>query len=70
MDKQPDNVKDFAGYVVYSTSANVQPYNNKRVVKTIKKAFPMDDESTLYIVKVSGVRHKLALYEDEMIKGD
>lgn len=61
-------VKNFSGYVVASGSACCQPYNNRVVERTVKKAFPNDLESTLYIVKVKGVRDHLALYEDEMIK--
>jgi nitrogen fixation protein FixH len=61
-------VKNFSGYVVASSSACCQQYNNKVVERTIKKAFPNDKTSTLYIVKVKGVRDHLALYEDEMIK--
>lgn len=61
-------VKDFSGYIVASGSACCQQYNNKVVDRTIKKAFPNDSESTLYIVKVKGVRGYLGLYEDEMIK--
>ena len=61
-------VKDFSGCIVASGSSCCQKYNNKIVEKTIRKAFPNDDDSTLYIVKVKGVRDHLALYEDEMIK--
>lgn len=61
-------VKDFSGYVIASRSDCCQQYNNKVIERTIKKAFPDDDSSTLYIVKVKGVRDHLALYEDEMIK--
>lgn len=64
----PMHIKDFSGYVVASGSACCTPYNNKVVEQTIRKAFPNDSESTLYIVKVKGVRDHLALYEDEMIK--
>jgi len=38
------------------------------VEKTVKKAFPDDDESTLYVVKVKGVRAYQQLYENEMYK--
>ena len=61
-------VKNFSGYVVASGSACCQQYNNKVVERTVKKAFPTDRTSTLYIVKVKGVRGYLELYEDEMIK--
>ena len=61
-------VKNFSDYVVTSGSACCQQYNNKVVERTIRKAFPLDRTSTLYIVKVKGVRAYLALYEDEMIK--
>ena len=63
-----NSVKDFSGYTVASGSACCASYNNKVVNRTIKKAFPNDSESTLYIVKVKGVRGYLGLYEDEMIK--
>lgn len=61
-------LKDFSGYKIFSTSSCVEQYNGKVVEKTIKKAFPNDNESTLYIVKVKGVNNQLQLYEDEMIK--
>ena len=44
----------------------MQSYNGKMVVKTIRKAIPDDDESTLWIVKVKGVKGYLGVYEDEM----
>lgn len=62
------DIKDFSGYVVASGSACCQQYNNKVIERTVRKAFPKDTDSTLYIVKVKGVRSYLALYEDEMIK--
>ena len=65
---QTIHIKDFSGYVVASGSASCKNFNNKVVERTIRKAFPDDTESTLYIVKVKGVRDHLALYEDEMIK--
>jgi hypothetical protein len=61
-------IKDFSGYLVASGSACCKNFNNRVVERTIRKAFPKDSESTLYIVKVKGVRGYLALYEDEMIK--
>lgn len=61
-------IKDFSGYVVASGSACCKNFNNRVVERTIRKAFPTDRTSTLYIVKVKGVRAYLALYEDEMIK--
>lgn len=57
-------MKDFTGYHVWSSSCS--HLNGKVVEKTIKKAFPDDDESTLYVVKVKGVRGYQQLYEDEM----
>lgn len=60
--------KDFSGYVVASGSACCKAFNDKVVERTVRKAFPSDDNSTLYIVKVRGVKCHLALYEDEMIK--
>lgn len=62
-------MKDFTGYTVYSSSDCCQNLNGKIVEKTIRKAFPNDNESTLYIVKVKGVRAYQALYEDEMCYG-
>lgn len=60
------NPKDFTGYTVYSVSF---PYLNGKVVeRTIRKAFPDDNDSTLYVVKVKGVRAYQELYEDEMVK--
>ncbi len=59
-------MKDFTGYHVWSLSC--LHLNGKVVEKTIKKAFPDDDESTLYVVKVKGVRGYQQLYEDEMYK--
>ena len=59
-------IKDFAGCTVYSRAC--PEYNNKTVERTVRKAFPKDNDSTLYIVKVKGVLGYLALYEDEMIK--
>lgn len=63
-----NHIKDFSGYIVTSGSACCKNFNNKVVERTIRKAFPTDRTSTLYIVKVKGVRAYLALYEDEMIK--
>ena len=61
-------MKDFAGYTIWSTSSVMKTYNGKKVAKTIRKAFPNDDDSTLWIVKVSGVKWYLEVYEDEMHK--
>ena len=63
-----NSIKDFSGYVVVSGSACCTNFNNKVVERTVRKAFPNDHTSTLYIVKVRGVRGHLVLYEDEMIK--
>ena len=62
-------LKDFTGYRVYSNSACCSHLNNRIVEKTIRKAFPKDSESTLYILKIKGVRGYQQLYEDEMIGG-
>lgn len=62
------HIKDFSGYLVASGSACCKNFNNMVVERTIRKAFPNDRTSTLYVVKVKGVRDYLALYEDEMIK--
>ena len=61
-------MKDFVGYYVYSSSSCCSHLNGKIVEKTIRKAFPEDDESTLYIVKVKGVKAYQALYENEMYR--
>lgn len=61
-------MKDFAGYKVFSTSSCCLCLNGKLIEKTIRKAFPNDCESTLYIVKVKGVKSYQQLYEDEMIR--
>jgi hypothetical protein len=63
-----NHIKDFSGYIVASGSACCKNFNNMVVERTIRKAFPDDLCSTLYIVKVKGVKAYLALYEDEMIK--
>ncbi|HBY19529.1 MAG TPA: hypothetical protein DEG71_00675 [Clostridiales bacterium] len=60
-------LKDFTGYKIFSTSSCVEPYNGKIIERTIKKAFPNDNNSTLYVVKVKGISQKLELYEDEML---
>jgi hypothetical protein len=61
-------MKDFSGYIIWSASSVMTNYNGKKVVKTIRKAIPNDDDSTLWIVKVSGVKGYLEVYEDEMYK--
>ena len=61
-------IKDFAGYIVYSAASCCRSINGKVVERTIRKAFPNDDESTLYVVKVKGVRSYQQLYADEMLK--
>lgn len=61
-------IKDFAGYRVFSTSSCCSSLNGKLIEKTVRKAFLNDAESTLYIVKIKGVRGYQQLYEDEMIR--
>ena len=61
-----NSIKDFAGYIVYSPSLEICGINGKVVERTVRKAFPNDDESALYIVKVKGVRAHCQLYEEEM----
>ena len=61
-------MKNFTGYTVWSASSCCKHLNEKTVEKTIRKAFPDDDGSTLYIVKLKGVRGYQELYEDEMYK--
>ena len=61
-------MKDFTGYHIWSASSCCCSLNGKMVEKTIKKAFPDDNESTLYVVKVKGIRAYQQLYENEMYK--
>ena len=61
-------MKDFTGHHIYSSSSCCSHLNGKIVEKTIKKAIQEDDESTLYVVKVKGVKAYQQLYEDEMYK--
>lgn len=63
-----DTVKDFSGYMIYSGSLTCKNFNGKIVEKTIRKAFPYDPDSTLWIVKLVGSKMHMAFYEDEMIK--
>lgn len=63
-----DVLKNFSGYKVYSRSSCCLSLNGKIVERTVRKASPNDDDSTLYVVKVKGVRAYQELYEDEMIK--
>lgn len=60
-------VKDFSGYMICSGSLTCKNFNGKIVEKTIRKAFPKDTGSTLYIVKLVGSKMHMAFYEDEMI---
>lgn len=62
-----DVVKDFSGYMIYSGSLTCKGFNGKIVEKTIRKAFPDDPGSTLWIVKLVGSKMHMAFYEDEMI---
>lgn len=64
--RQMKSVKDFAGYVIYSGDKTCEKLNGKTVEKTIKKVFPQDIGSTLYLVKVTGVQGYQQLYENEM----
>ena len=61
-------LKDFSGCIVQSKSAVCQDIVGKTVERTVRKAFPDDNDSTLYIVKLQGIREHVQLYEDEMIK--
>lgn len=61
-------LKDFSGCTVYSHSSCCLNLNGKMVERTVRKAFPDDNDSTLYVVKVKGVRAYQELYEDEMVK--
>ena len=61
-------MKDFTGFHICASSACCLHVNGKVVEKTIRKAFPDDNESTLYIVKVKGIRAYQQLYENEMYK--
>lgn len=60
------SVKNFAGYIICSPALESSGMNGKTVEKTIRKAFPKDNDSTLYIVKIKGVKSYYELYEDEM----
>jgi len=62
------DMKDFTGFYIYSASSCCQNLNGKMIDKTIRKAFPDDNESTLYVVKVNGVNAYQQLYEDEMYR--
>ena len=59
---------DFTGYTVFSSASCCNHLNGKVVEKTIRKAFPNDKQSTLYIVKLHGIRAYQQLYADEMHK--
>ena len=61
-------MKNFTGCRVFSPSSCCQTLNGRIIEKTIKKAFPDDNESTLYIVKIKGTKGYQQLYEDEMIR--
>ena len=61
-----NNAKDFTGYHVWSSSSCCLNLNGKIVERTIRKAFPDDNESTLYVVKLKCVKGYRQLYEDEM----
>ena len=61
-------MEDFSGYHIWSSSSCCSNINGKVVERTIRKAFSNDNESTLYIVKVKGVRAYQQLYADEMYK--
>lgn len=61
-------MKDFTGCHICASSSCCLHLNGKVVEKTIRKAFPDDNESTLYIVKVKGIRAYQQLYENEMYK--
>ena len=59
---------NFTGYTVFSQATCCKHLNGKIVEKTIRKAFPNDKQSTLYIVKLKGIRSYQQLYADEMHK--
>jgi hypothetical protein len=61
-----DKLKNFAGCIVYSHS--FPNLNGKLIERTVRKAFLNDNDSTLYVVKVKGIRAYQELYEDEMVK--
>lgn len=62
-----NKLKDFSGCTVFSTSSCCKCYNGKIVERTVRKVFPKDDNSTLYVVKIKGIKSYVQLYEDEMI---
>ena len=59
--------KDFTGYKVFSTDSGMESYNGRIVERTIRKAME-DRDSTLYVVKLKGIRGYMDLYENEMYK--
>lgn len=58
--------KDFSGHVICSGDSVCSQFNGKIVEKTIRKVFPEDVGSTLYLVKIEGVNGYQQLYADEM----
>lgn len=41
--------------------------NGKCITKVVKKAFPYDKQSTLWIVQCDNKRRNYQIYEDEMV---
>ena len=66
MKKESSKIKDFSGYKVFFLCSSCKKLNGKIVERTIRKAFPDDTDSTLYVVKLKGVRAYVELYENEM----
>ena len=64
---QIETGKNFTGRTVSSKSECCKHINGKIVEKTIGKVFPEDASSTLYVVKLKGIREYMELYECEMV---
>lgn len=57
-------MEEMIGKQVYSASF---PFLNGKIIKEIcYKSLPDDDESTLWTVKLQGMRGRFEIYEDEM----
>ena len=52
------------GKIIYSSS--FPHLNGKKITRVVRKAFPKDEESTLWIVQLDGKRKNYQIYEDEM----
>lgn len=59
-----EELKDFSGCLVCCGSKHL---DGKIVERTIRKSIPDDPDSTLWTVKIKGVKGYQCLFEDEMI---